>query len=96
MVFPSALFARMTCFADLKDCSLIIRSRTNARDAGAVGTGENELEPIFQTIVPADGIMLPIGESGDFGSSPFFGQLMGRAASACLHPVTWRAGPEAQ
>jgi hypothetical protein len=56
-------------------------------DAGAVGTRENELEPIFQSIVPADGIMLPIGESGDFGSSPFFGQLIGRAASACLHPV---------
>jgi hypothetical protein len=26
-------------------------------------------------IAPADGVRLPMGESGDFGRSPFFGQL---------------------
>src|ERR1700730_5073766 len=29
----------------------------------------------FSVIVPADGIRLPILRSGDFGTSPFFGQV---------------------
>jgi hypothetical protein len=45
-------------------------------------------------LVPADGTMLPIGESGDFGRSPFF--RAAHRASHWLVLVTWGVGPEAQ
>jgi len=49
------------------------RARRAATDAGADGT-RAERDSIFR-IVPTDGTRLPIVGSGEFGMSPFFGQL---------------------
>jgi len=35
--------------------------------------------------VPTDGIRLPIDGSGDFGKSPFFGQLSGKLRALTVH-----------
>jgi hypothetical protein len=43
-------------------------------------------------LVPADGTMLPIGESGDFGRSPFLGQLTGQATG--LYQLGGVSGPK--
>jgi hypothetical protein len=43
-------------------------------DGAGIGT-----KSIFQIeIVPADGIRLPVGRSGDLGTSPFFGSSQSR------------------
>src|SRR5262249_57096703 len=38
------------------------------------------------------GPWLPIGRNGEFGRSPFFGQLIGRASLACPTPTYWCVG----
>ena len=48
-------------------------------NAGDIDTHESERKYVFRCFVRADGIMLPIGGSGDFGSSPLFGQLTEQA-----------------
>ena len=46
-----------------------------SNDAGADGTRAERGSIIRVGIVPTDGTRLPIVESGEFGMSPFFGQL---------------------
>ena len=46
-----------------------------ATDAGADGTRAERGSIIGVGIVPTDGTRLPIVGSGEFGMSPFFGEL---------------------
>ena len=50
-------------------------ARHAATDAGADGTRAERGSIFGVGIVPTDGTRLPIVGSGEFGMSPFFGQL---------------------
>jgi hypothetical protein len=50
---------------------------------GADGAAIERNVDFSERIVPADGTGLPIGGSGDFGTSPFFGQLTGTPLRVC-------------
>jgi hypothetical protein len=49
--------------------------RARADDARAEGTRDTKRSQPSVEAMPADGTALPIGRSGDFGTSPFLGQL---------------------
>jgi hypothetical protein len=51
-------------------------SATRTTDAMSIAENKKDCVP---GLVPADGTMLPIGENGDFGRSPFLGQLTSQA-----------------
>jgi hypothetical protein len=60
-------------------------------NAGADGTLDYQAKSIFRLkIVPADGHSAANWGSGDFGTSPFFGQLTTKHCSAALGHVGCR------
>ena len=63
--------------------------------AGADGTrGTNQRRFLKSCLPMAPG--LPIGRSGDFGTSPFFGQLFGQASACLVYANNGRAGRKEQ
>ena len=74
----------MTRRAELKELAWLLAFRSEGRaphaaraatDAGADGTRAERGSIFGMGIVPTDGTRLPIVGSGEFGMSPFFGQL---------------------
>ena len=67
--------------AELKELAWLLAFRLERRalhaatDAGADGTRAERGSIIRVGIAPTDGTRLPIVGSGEFGMSPFFGQL---------------------
>jgi len=70
--------------AELKELAWLLSFRSEGRalpaaraatDAGADGTRAERGSIFGVGIVPTDGTRLPIVGSGEFGMSPFFGQL---------------------
>jgi hypothetical protein len=60
--------------------ALSLKRRVVSGRARACGIRESKKEG-FSDKRAADGIRLPIVGSGDFGASPFFGQLSGRLSA---------------
>jgi hypothetical protein len=67
--------------AELRELAWLLAFRSEGRslraatDAGADGTRAERGSIFGVGIVPTDGTRLPIVGSGEFGMSPFFGQL---------------------
>jgi hypothetical protein len=90
--------------------SQCMREGARPCERGAVGAAKNErkkvlqasassncleCKQVFQSFVPADGIMLPIGGAETSVRRRFLGSSRSKPL-ACLHLLTWDVGPEAQ